>query len=118
MNFTNDPNDIRVLLAYENGEEIRVLIDENTKQYTIREFIDSIIANLNRNIPNEDEKIKTENLFDEEGLPKEYFVTKQRGDEEPVRLEEISEDGQIKHIRDCDFQEGDHIKLQYDIIPG
>lgn len=118
MNTTNDPNDIRVYLAYENGEEIRVVIDENTKQYTIREFIDSIIAHLNEGIPKEDEKIKTQNLYDEEGNPKSYFVTKQRGDEEAVILKEKNDDGQIKHIGDFDFKEGDHIKLQYQILPG
>ena len=117
MNFTDNDNDIIVLLAYENGEEIPVIIDDIKKQYTIREFIDNIIANLNEDIPDE-EKIKTENLYNEEGLPIEFFVTLQRGNEDPYRLEETTDDGQIKHIRDYDFQNGDHIKLQYDIIPG
>jgi len=118
MSITDKEDDIIVSLAYENGEEIPVIINEIKKQYTIREFIDDTIAHLNEDIPNEEEKIKTENLYNKEGLPIEFFITKQRGDEKIVRLEEISEDGEIKHIRDFDFQNGDRIKLQYDIIPG
>ena len=118
MNTTDKEDDIIVSLAYENGEEIPVIINEIKKQYTIREFIDDTIAHLNEDIPNEEEKIKTENLYNEEGLPIEFFVTLQRGNGEPDRLEETTDDGQIKHIRDFDFQNGDRIKLQYDIIPG
>lgn len=117
MNTTENPNDIIVQLAYENGEEIPVIIDEKKKQFTIREFIDVIIANLNKDIPDE-EKIKTENMYNEEGIPTEYYVTLQRGDEEPYRLEEVNDDNQIMHIRDYDLKDGDNIKLQYDIIPG
>ena len=117
MNITTDPNDIIVQLAYENGEDIPVRIDEKKKQFTIREFIDDTIANLNKDIPDE-EKIKTENMYNEEGIPIEYYVTLQRGDEEPYRLKEVNDDNQIMHIQDYGFKNGDNIKLQYDIIPG
>lgn len=122
MENTNNKNEIGLYLSYDNGEEIPIGINDETKSLTIREFIEWIIDNLNNPVDEEgnditipdEEKIKE---LDRNDNPIEFYLTKEE-DGEVKFLEEETQNGEITHVSDYNFKEGDHIKLQSRLIPG
>lgn len=122
METTDNKHRIDLFLSYDNDENIEVYMDDDSKKQTIREFIDGIIYVLNHpvdedgntvEIPDE-EKIKP---LDKNGEPIEYYLTKEE-DGDVIKIEETNDDGEILHVSDFNFNEGDHIKLQTRLIPG
>lgn len=122
METTNNKNVIGLFLSYDNGENIDVYMDDDSKKQTIHDFIGGIIYNLNNPededgnpviVPDE-RKIKS---FDTNGQPIQYYLTKEE-DGDVIFIEETTVDGEILHVSDFNFKEGDHIKLQARLMPG
>ena len=109
MKETIEKNAVIVNLQTEKGTTLRVLLDEEKLNKTVRQFIIDMIPEMNKKIEKNEDILKPYDSISKTGTP--YHLAIKKGDEYSLIWEETNE-GNEKQISDCDFKDGDDIILK------
>lgn len=109
MKETIEKNAVIVNLQTEKGTTLRVLLDEEKLNKTVRQFIIDMIPEMNKIIEKNEDILKPYDSISKTGTP--YHLAIKKGDEYSLIWEETNE-GNEKQISDCDFKDGDDLILK------